>query len=274
MAGRNFHLSNGSLFFTWLIAGIMILILPLTLTSRINFLFLKTFSPLLQLGRQVQISTFSSGSGQEEVVSKAEYDKLRKTYNNMHAQLMQLHQDYETLSQIQSGLPQPFNKSKLILARVANRVGGFSHEIILNKGMDAGVKQGQYVLSAGHDSIVGVVSDTAESLAKVRLLTDSSQSIEIRIRREGTGMDIDWLMTGDGKDGCKISRIPKKKDIQVGDSVFAAARPGLLNVPVIIGTIVEVRPDEQHPLLWDIRVELIDNMKELNDVAVIATEEF
>ncbi|MBC8378433.1 MAG: rod shape-determining protein MreC [Planctomycetes bacterium] len=271
MAGRNFHLSNGSLFFTWLIAGILFLILPQTLTSRINFLFQKTFSPLLQLGRQVQLHTFSADTGNQEAVSKAEYDNLRKKYQNMHAQLMQLHQDYETLSQIRSGLPQPF--SKLILARVANRVGGFSHEIIINKGHDAGLTKGQYVLSAGHNSIVGVVSDTAESLARVRLLTDSSQSIEIRIRREGTTMDIDWLMTGDGKDGCKISRIPKKNDIRVGDTVFAAARPGFLNVPVIIGEVVDVRPDEQHPLLWDIRVEPVENMKELDDIAVIVTEE-
>ena len=272
MAGRNFHLSNGSLFFTWLIAGILFLILPQTLTSRINFLFHKTFSPLLQLGRQAQLNTFSTDPGHQEVVSKTEYDTLRKTYSNLHAQLMQLHQDYETLSQIRSGLPQPF--SRLILARVANRVGGFSHEIIINKGKDAGVKPGQYVLSAGHDSIVGVVSDTAESLARVRLLTDSSQSIEIRIRREGTDMDIDWLMTGDGKDGCRISRIPKKNNIRVGDTVFAAARPGLLNVPIIIGDVVDVRPDEQHPLLWDIRVEPVENMNQLDDIAVIAAEEF
>ncbi len=269
MAGRNHHLSNGSLFFTWLIAGIILLILN---TSKVNYLFIKTFGPVLQIGRQVQLNAFQMHPGDDTAVSRAEYNKLLKNYKNMHSQLLQLHDNYEKLAQIKTGLPQPFNK--LILARTVNTTSSFSHEIIINQGSDSGIKQGQYVLSAGQNSIVGVVHDTAESLAKVRLLTDSNQSMEIRIRREGADKDIAWVMHGDGKTGCRIPKIPKEKMIKVGDAVFAAARPGFLDVPVIIGEVVNIRPDEYQPLVRDITVQPVENLAQLDDVAVIVAEQF
>lgn len=271
MAGRNFHLSTGSLFFTWLIAGIVILLLPPSVTGQAHFLFQKTFRPVLQLGRQIQLSAISKHSDNGEITQE-EYDKLWKSYKNLHAQLLQLHEDYETLAEIRSALPTPF--SELVLARVTGSVNSFSHKVIINKGTDAGVKPGQYVLSAGQNSIIGIVDETAKQLAKVLLLTDSKQKIPVQIRREGEMQDVGGLMVGDGKTGCRIANIKEKQGVKVGDAVFARVHPGLLNAPVVIGKVVEVRPDDKHPLLLDITVQPIEDMGRLNDVAVIVVEDF
>ncbi len=271
MAGRHFQLSTGSLFLTWLIAAIVVLLLPSSVTDKAHLVFHKTFMPVLELGRKAQLSATGDNSGTGEI-SRAEHDKLWKDYQNLHAQMLQLHANYETLSQIRSGLPQPF--SELVLARVTGSVSSFTHEIIINKGEDAGVKPGQYVLSAGQNNIIGIVEQTGQQVAKVLLLTDGQQKIPVQIIREGQTTGIGGLMVGDGKTGCKIANIKRERRVEVGDAVFARVHPGLLDAPVVIGKVTEVKPDEKHPLLWDIAVEPVEDMSRLRDVAVIVVEDF
>ena len=271
MAGKHFQLSTGSLFLTWLIAAIVVLLLPASVTDKAHLVFHKSFMPILELGRKAQLSA-TGGTSDTGAISQAEHVKLWKDYQNLHAQLLQLHTDYETLSQIRSGLPQPF--SELVLARVTGSVNSFTHEIIINKGEDAGVQPGQYVLSAGQNNIVGIVEQTGQQVAKVLLLTDAGQKIPVQILHEGQDTGIGGLMVGDGKTGCKIANIKWERRVEVGDAVFARAHPGLLNAPVIIGKVTEVKPDEKQPLLRDISVEPLEDMSRLRDVAVIVVEDF
>ena len=271
MAGKHFQLSTGSLFLTWLIAAIVVLLLPASVTDKAPLSFYKVFMPVLGLGQKSKLAVTETQTNQD-AITQAEYDKLWKNFQNTHAQLLQLHQEYELLSQIKSGLPQPF--SELVLARVTNSVNSFSHEIIINKGEENGVKVGQYVLSAGQNNIVGIIDQTGKQLAKVRLLTDAGQKIPVQIIREGQSTGIGGLMLGDGKMGCKIANIQGARRVDVGDAVFARVHPGLLNAPVIIGTVSEVKPDEKHPLLWDISVKPVEDMSRLQDVAVIVVEDF
>lgn len=271
MAGRHFQLSTGSLFLTWLIGAIVVLLLPPSVTDKAHLIYHQIFRPVLQHGRTVQLSSTGIESDTSGI-SQAEHDKLWKDYQNLRAQLLQLHTDYETLAQIRSGLPTPF--SETVLARVTGSINSLTHEIIINKGEDAGIQPGQYVLSAGKNSIVGIVEETRPQLAKVLLLTDAQQKIPVQIRREDSSADIGGLMVGNGKTACRIANIEGSRSVQVGDTVFARAHPGLLNTPVIIGQITDVRPDDKHPLLWDITVTPIEEMTQIRDVAVIIVEDF
>ena len=119
-----------------------------------------------------------------------------------------------------------------------------------------------------------MILECSERYAKMRVLTDSQQSIEIRIVNEIEERDTPGLMVGDGKTACKIKMIKREKKIQSGDVVFAAARPGYLNIPVVVGEVSEVVPDDEEPLLWDITVHPAADMTRLNDVAVIVIQDF
>ena len=247
------------------------MLLPPDLTSRITLGFYKTFESILQVGRDVQMDVVRLHPGQEETVSKAEYERLWKTYKNQRAQLVAQHKEFERLARIQSALPHSI--SGFVLARATGTSGNYSHEVIINRGANASIRPDQYVLSEKQDCLIGVIVDTAETTARVRLLTDEMQTIEVRIRREGTDKDIPAMMLGSGKMACKIPNLDKQLDIREGDTVYAAPVPGLLDVPLVIGEVIKVQPYEMDPLLWDITVAIAEDLSRLDQVTVIVADE-
>lgn len=270
MAARHFHFSNASLLTSFIIFALVLQFVPDKYTSSINNMFVDMFNPLLKIGRDIQMDAVRLRPGQEEAVSRDDYERLWKVYKNLHAQLLDLHANYEEVTKIRSSLPQFF--SGMVLAHVTAAPGSFAHEVIINKGSNALIEPGQYVLSGQQNSIIGVVREAAEQMARVRLLTDENQSIEIRIRREGSDKDIGAMMFGTGKTLCKIGMIEREQDIRAGDTVYAAPQPGKLDIPIVIGEVIEVRPDDLHPLLWDITVQPVEDMTRIDSVAVIVTD--
>ena len=267
MAGRKIHVSSTNLFFGLLIAAFLLLWLPHTLTSRLNLLFASVFNPVLQIGRSGE-QLRQSGT---DSVSRGEYDKLWKAYENLHAQLKKLHEEYETVSLLRQRLPLP--GTGFLLCEVTSINRGVRHEMILNRGAEHGVRVNQLVLSENRDSVLGTVIETADQVCRVRLLTDPAQNLEILIRRPGTDQMIPGRLVGDGRAGCKIPLLPRDYDIRTKDVVYAAAKPGRLEVPVVVGEISQVKRDDQSPLLWDISVELIDNPFEQHRAVVLIPPE-
>lgn len=269
MARRHFHLSDGALFLLLLCIGFGLLVLPSSRTQRINFLFAEIFEPLIRLGRQHPELVPAAGPN-EHAVSRRDYDALKTEYNNLHAQLLSLQERFETIAQIRSDLPRFY--SGLVVAEVVRPRVGVTHELLINKGADDNVRRGCYVMSTKQNSIIGVVRETSARMARVRLLTDANQNIGIRIRRQGSALDVGAMMFGDGRHGGTVSLVEREKDIRPGDTVYAAPRPGLLDIPMVIGNISDVQPDEESPLLWKIGVRTVENAADLKTVAVIVTE--
>jgi rod shape-determining protein MreC len=272
MAGRNIHFSNANIFSSLLIASFVLFFLPKSLTSKVSLFFHDAFQPVLQIGREDQMETQRLGSNSKDAVSHDKYAQLWKSYNNLHAQLLSLHEDYERLANIRSGLPQ-LSTEGLVIAKITGTVSNYSRELMINKGSKASIRPGQFVLSEYKDAIVGVVSEVSETAAKVRLITDTMQTLEIHIRRNGTDKDIRAMMVGNGTDTCSISMIDQQQDIREGDVVYAAAVQDKLNIPLVVGEIIGVRPDDQHPLLWKITVRPSEEMGRLNNVAIIVADE-
>ena len=271
MAGRNNHFSNTSIFFSFLIASFVLFFTPKEYTSEISLFFRDIFQPVLKIGRDDRMDTPPLGADSENVVSRDEYVRLWKSYNNLYAQLLSLHKEYERMANIRSGLPQ-LSTDALVMAKITGTSSNYSRELMINKGSEASIRPGQFVLSEKNDSIVGVISESSETVAKVRLITDTMQTLEIHIRRNGTDKDIRAMMVGNGTDTCSISMIDQQQDIREGDTVFAAAVPDKLNIPLVVGEIIDVRPDDQHPLLWKITVRPVEDMSRLNNVAIIVAD--
>ena len=207
----------------------------------------------------------------KDVVSGSKYRQLWKDYKNLHAQLLTLHKEYEHLANIRSRLPQ-LSAEGIVIATITGTSSNYNREVMINKGTNASVYPGQFVLSERHDSVVGVVRESFETAARVRLITDTMQTTEVHIRRDGTNKDIRAMMAGNGTATCTISMIDRQQDIREGDTVYAAAIPNKLNMPLVIGEVQSVRPDEQHPLLWKITVQPAEDMSRLNHVAIIVTD--
>jgi hypothetical protein len=266
MARKKSKLSKGTLFLSLLIAGIIFLLLPQNITKGLNFLFVELFNPILGIGHNSAPEVFRPST--DDFVSRSEHDKLWTAYNNLRADFRTEHDRYEKLAKIRSGLPKA--GAALVLAEIINTsISGMRHELIISRGENDGLAVGQYVLVPGENSIIGTISETSKAKARIRLVTDIKHNIKVLIWRESRKDYLEAQMVGNGKNSGTIPFISKEYKIQVGDTVYAAARKEFLETPRVIGEISEVKRDENKPLLWDITVRPICDAETLTDVAVI-----
>lgn len=273
MAGRNTHFSNSQLFFSFLTAGIVLLFLPKSMTSKINSCFDPIFTAL-SLNRQTAPDTITPRSNAEEDrTADREYKRLQKTYLNLRVKFLELNAEYQRLSRLRSGLRQ-LSPEGLVLAKITRTVSNYNREVVIDKGRIDSVRVGQYVLSGSDDSAapIGVISSVSETTAKVRLVTDTMQTLEIQICRDGTSQNIPAMMTGNGDGTCRIANLSYQLDIREGDTVYAAAVPEKLPVPMVVGEVTNVRRDDREPLLWKITVRPIEEITALEHVVVVVAD--
>jgi hypothetical protein len=83
------------------------------------------------------------------------------------------------------------------------------------------------------------------------------------------GLDINRIMQGNGNNLAKVKLLQISHKVEVGDKVYAEKRPGLLDNPMIVGTVAECKIDDENPSLWDITVKPACQIDRLTDVAVI-----
>ena len=270
MARKQINTSKGLVFTALLIAGIILLLLPQNLTKRMNFLFLRVFNPVLSLGRATGPEFMTLTPSTEDFVSQAEYNRLLTEYDNVWAALREGHKRYEKLAGMQTKLPGP--GGGLVLAQVRNvSTTSLRRELVINRGQNDKLKVGQYVL--GKNAIViGTISETSDAWSRIKMLVDTSSSIEVGIWNGKIKKYIRGQLVGDGKGAGRIPLISTEYEIRVKDTVYAAPRPGILETPVLIGNITSIRHDETKPLLWDIEVKPLCDLENIADVAVIVIE--
>ena len=268
MLHKQFNISRGTVFTTLLIVAIAFQVIPGAHTERLNNLFARVFRPILDVGPG-DLDQLRPAGDAEESVSTSRYNKLWKDYMNAQAELLDMQRKYKVLSGMHNELPKPV--PPLVLAKVSgSSIDGSGHTIRINAGTSSGIETGQYVLDTSQTSVIGSISKVSETTATVRLVTDARHTIMVGIRREGADYYIERQMAGDGRDGCRIGLIPiKEYDVRVGDTVYASAQRGLLDTPIVIGEVAQVKRDRNTPVLWDIRVRPIFEPARLTELAVI-----
>ena len=255
--------------FTWfMLAGLIFLFAPQNLTNKFHFAFAHIFRWPLSIGRNISLSARTQ-QPLTDVVSRREYDKLRRNHNklqnhlaNLTEQLHKEHQKVEKLSGLRNRLP--LKGAKLVLADVIRDfTNGLRSEFTINRGENDGLAKGQFVL--GDNSIIGTVSYISSRTAQVRLVTDPKSKIAVKIAQ----LNIDRLMQGDSSNYAKIKLIPIKYRVKVDDIVYAREKPGFLDASMIAGKVAQCKRDDENPSLWDITVEPVCDVKKLSNVAVI-----
>jgi cell shape-determining protein MreC len=75
-----------------------------------------------------------------------------------------------------------------------------------------------------------------------------------------------WIMKGCGNNQAKVKML--KNEVRIDTKIMASKRPGFLGTPMIIGKVVRCEHNDQ-PLLWDITVEPVCNMQNIESIHVI-----
>lgn len=279
MARKRIKLSTGFVFFGLLFAGNVLLFMPQEKTKQINYFFVRNMAPVLNAIPKPKTATKKNVpiSKYNEIVRK--YNDLVEKYNMRVSQLEEMRNKNEALSLIRKDYDTP--GSKFVIAKVfKTTLDGQRNELLINKGSADKIQKGQYVLSAEQTSVIGTIKDVAKNMARVQLVTDINHHIPVFISRTDD-ISIKELkkitgkkrqMVGKNKVFGKIPLIPKDRDIQIGDVVFAAAKPGSLEIPLQIGNITKAKLDEKSPIVWDVKVEPLVNYDEVREVAVIVVD--
>ncbi len=260
MTKRRIKISRKMLF-TWLmLAGLIILLTPQTLTGKFQLTFAHIFSWPLSMGRNISLSA-SMQQPLTDVVNRTEYNKLRNHLANTTQWLDQERQKVEKLSGLRER--SVWQGVNFVLADVIVNQDKLENKLIINRGKNDGLAKGQFVL--GDYSIIGVISDVEPRTAKVNLITDPASKIPVRVAQTNAGT----IMQGTGNSLARISLLPAKYKIKVEDVVFAQERPGVLDTPIIVGTVAQCKIDQKNPLLWDITVRPACDIEKLKKVDVV-----
>lgn len=118
----------------------------------------------------------------------------------------------------------------------------FTHEVVINKGINEGVAVGQPLLDAS--GVMGQVIAVSRFTSRVLLLTDSRHAIPVQINRNG----VRAIAVGTGiTDELELLHLPDTADIVEGDLLVSSGLGGRFPSGYPVATVGEVEHDPGKP---------------------------
>lgn len=257
MARKRTEVSRTMLLTWFTLAGLIFLFAPQRLTNKFQFTFARIFRWPLSIGRNFTLSTRAQ-QPLTNIISRRE-SQYQNHIANLREELLQERQKVKKLSGLYNRYV--WEGVKFVLADVITvTVDESRGELIINRGQIDGLAKDQFVL--GDNSIIGTISEVSSRTAQVKLVTDSTSKIAVKIAGVGR------VMQGNGNTA-RVPLLPIKYKVKTGDIVLADKKPGFLDVPLIAGRVAQCKRDDENPSLWDITVKPVCDIERLNDVAVI-----
>ncbi|MGB3587803.1 MAG: rod shape-determining protein MreC [Tunicatimonas sp.] len=147
---------------------------------------------------------------------------------------------------------------------VDNTVKNFKNHVTINKGRADGIEPNMGVISP--NGVVGKVKDVSEHYALITSILHTNMNVSALVKRSNTLGSIEW----DGTDPTQASLryIPIHINIITGDTVVTSGYSGIYPPEVLIGTVREVRPEED-AAFYSIDVDLSNDFYQLSYVYVV-----
>jgi cell shape-determining protein MreC len=257
--------SKKILFTGFMLASLIMLFAPEDFSLKFHHTFVSLFRWPLQFGSGF---TLASSTSQPLTNQQAPTNQTLQEYKSYIANIEQeLTEAYAKIDQL-SGVR---NRRQLegIGLVPADIMTPFMGDLIINRGSADGLANGQYV-GVADSSIIGTITDVGLRQAKVKLFTDISSSIPVKIGDSKVkDSEVKRMMHGTGKNSAKIPLVPTTSPVKAGDEVFAYKQPGLLDMPVIVGTVTSCKRDDKEPTVWDITVQPVCDLTKLEKVIVL-----
>lgn len=258
MARKLIRVSRRMLFTWFMLAGLILLFAPQNITNNLQFAFARFFRWPLAVGRNISLFT-RTWQSRPGITNRREYENYIANLTE------QLHSERKLLEEL-TRLRDRFGLQGADLVHadvVTASIGGSRSELIIYCRNKDGLAKGQFVL--GDNSIIGTISSVSVRTARVQLFTDPASKMAVKIGK----LNINRIMQGSGNDSAKITLLPTKHKVEVGDQVLAYKKPGFLDTSLIVGTVSQCRRYDENPSMWDITVKPACDIEKLNSVTVI-----
>lgn len=147
---------------------------------------------------------------------------------------------------------------------VDNTVNRAKNFVTINKGRADGIRPDMGVISPG--GIVGKVQDVSEHYALITSLLHTNMFVSALVKRSNTLGSLQW----NGRDSrmASLTNIPIHINIIQGDSIVTSGYSGIYPPGIPIGTVAEVRPEED-AAFYTIDVDLATDFYQLAYVYVV-----
>ena len=171
---------------------------------------------------------------------------LRKSINQeLNIKLNQLEKDNLRL-RLLLDLQNFSEDNKLNASVISRNIGSWWKEILLNKGSQNGVSNGDAVIGPG--GLIGIVDNTSKLTSSVKLLTALNSKVGVWNQRA----NLHGLLIGVGTKNPKLFFYSKNVDIKIGDYILSSPASTILPPNIPIGII-----------------QSIDNESKLNTIATV-----
>jgi len=138
----------------------------------------------------------------------------------------------------------------------------WSNSIILDKGINSGVRQNKAVLSTR--GLVGRVLEVGRYSSKVLLVTDPNSKVGVMIQRNRQG----GILVGRPDGRCRMIYIALDSDVMPGDKVITAGFGTIFPKDILVGEVLKV---ERAPgrLYKSAIIKTADDLSKLEEVMCI-----
>ena len=247
------------------ISGLLFLAISGYLTPVFNL----TLNPLISLQRWISVRYISA---RDFLTTPREVTELRERNTVLEAQVSQLQTQLivmeERLGEAQVcfalldfGRTNP--QYDYIAATVIGReISPFLQYIIIDKGTEDGVRYGMPVVT--QQGLVGRVDAVIAAAARVKLITDSTSVVNVRLQTAGIEAQLQGSLTGD----VFLDMIPPDEVIEPGDVVLTSGLGGNYPPNLFIGQVLSTQQRE-NALFQTASVQPIVDFSSINAVLVV-----
>lgn len=138
------------------------------------------------------------------------------------------------------GSPLRQEEHKMVTQVMSAGSDPYSDQVVIDKGSDSGVYEGQPVIS--DKGVVGQVVAVAKMTSRVLLICDASHALPIQVLRN----DIRVIAAGSGcTDDLQLEHLPSNTDIQVGDVLVTSGLGGRFPEGYPVAVVSSVKVDNQ-----------------------------
>jgi rod shape-determining protein MreC len=206
-----------------------------------------TVSPLFYLANMPQDVVFGASEqfmSQQKLIE--ENGRLKDTLLLQNGQLQRLQFLQQENDKLRALLgASPVTEGQRLIAEVlAVYSHPFSHQIVLNKGSNDGVTNGQPIID--DLGVLGQVVSVGPSSSRALLIADNTHAMSVRVERTG----LSAVAEGIGQsDALRLIHLPHSTDVEVGDRLLTSGLDGVFPEGYPVARISKVQRDARQPFL-------------------------
>jgi rod shape-determining protein MreC len=209
-----------------------------------------------------QVMNWTSTNIQTRQQLMADNQQYRLNELVFHEQAMQLDIIKQENARLRTLLASPLrsNIQKMVAEVISVDSDPYTHQVIINRGANDGVYEGQPVLDA--QGVVGQILHVGQTSARVILISDISHAVPVRVKRNGLRI----LATGSGRiDRLTHNFVPHSADIQTGDLLVSSGLGGKYpeGYPVAIVSFVSQDESREFVSVYSRPIAQIDRLRYL-----------